>query len=258
MSQPKPTLVFVPGSWHGPSVYSKVLALLAPHAFKTVVIDLPTTQSDRSKNLTDDIVAARTAIEAETTAGRDVVVIVWSYGSVVGSSAIQNLTRPKGEAGKGKTGGHVIGMVYIATGFNQTGSSFLGAFGGKPPPIWNFNEETGFVDLTAVPPRELFYHDIPDEEAKALIAELRPQTIVSLTEASPLAYSGWMDVPIYYLGTIEDKGLPVEAQRVFVQMARDAGAEVTAEEAQSSHTVMMSQPETTAEFIVKAVKAFEG
>ncbi|KAF2805394.1 alpha/beta-hydrolase [Mytilinidion resinicola] len=256
MSQTKPTLVFVPGSWHDPSCYSKVIALLEPQSFKSVVVDLPTTQSDRSKNLSDDIVAAKTAIEAEIIAGHDVVVIVWSYGSVVGSSAIQGFTRPKGEEGKGERG-HVIGMVYMATGFNPTGVSFLGAFGGKPPPIWNLNEETGFVDL-AVDPKDLFYHDIPDEEAKALIAQLRPQTVASLTEVSDLAYSGWLDVPVFYLATIEDKGLPIEAQRMFVQMAKDAGAEVTIEEAQSSHSVMLSQPKQTAEFIVKAVKAFEG
>ncbi|KAF2804410.1 uncharacterized protein BDZ99DRAFT_544976 [Mytilinidion resinicola] len=198
---PKPNLVFVPGSWHGPECYSKVVALLEPQGF---------------------------------------------------NSAIQGFTSASAK-------GRVVGMVYMATGFNPAGvkMSFLGGLGGKPPPLWKMNEETGFAEIV-VDSREMFYNNLPEDEGNALVAKLRKQSLASLTEASELAYAGWMDVPVWYLATVQDKGLPVEAQRMFVQMAKDAGGDVTLEEADSSHSVMLSKPKETAEFIVRAVAAFEG
>lgn len=43
----------------------------------------------------------------------------------------------------------------------------------------------------------------------------------ALAEGGEHAYAGWKDVPVWYLATIEDKGLPFEAQRYFVQAAKE-------------------------------------
>lgn len=227
--------------------------------YKCVCVDLPSTASDPSATFLDDIKATRNSIMSETAQGRDVVVVVHSYGGQVGNSAIKGLTKPKEHGSASATGqtGHVIGLVMIASGFTMTGVGFLEGFGGKPPPSWKTDPESGFAIIVA-DPRELFYHDLPVEEGNYRVAKLEKQSLKALAEGGEHAYSGWMDVPVWYLATTEDKALPIEAQRFFVQMAKDAGGDVTLREVASSHSAMLSKPKETVDFILEAVAAFNG
>jgi pimeloyl-ACP methyl ester carboxylesterase len=258
MSQ-KPTLVFVPGAWHNSSTWDKTTSILDDQHYQCICVGLPSTASNPSATFLDDVTAVREPIIAETTQGRDVVVVVHSYGGQVGNSAIKGLTRPKevGTSSAESQSGYVIGLVMIASGFTMTGVGFLEGLGGKPPPAWKLDPESGFAVLVAEP-RELFYHDLPVEEGNYWAGKLKKQSLKALTEGGEYAYGGWMDVPVWYLVTTEDKALPVEAQRFFVQMAKDAGGDVTSREISSSHSAMLSKPEETVRFILEAVAAFAG
>jgi hypothetical protein len=76
-----PTLVFIPGSWHKPSCYDKVIALLRDeHGVRCEKVTLPSTQDNPEAGIKDDIDAAREVILKEMDAGRDVVVVAHSYG----------------------------------------------------------------------------------------------------------------------------------------------------------------------------------
>jgi len=142
----------------------------------------------------------------------------------------------------------------IATGFVQTGVGFLEGFGGQPPPIWKLTPE-GYCEIV-VPARELFYHDLPVEEGDYWVSQLTKQAQLPLTEEGTYAYSGWKDVPVWYLATIEDKALPIDAQRMMVGFAKASGADITLKQVQTSHSPMLSKPEETAEFVADAVTAF--
>ncbi|KAI9372843.1 hypothetical protein BJX61DRAFT_533616 [Aspergillus egyptiacus] len=80
--------------------------------------------------------------------------------------------------------------------------------------------------------RELFYHDLPAEEAEYCGQEY--------------TYSGWKDVPAWYIGTVEDRGLPVVAQRIQLGMAREMGGKIEHRD----------RPRATVEIICEAVLAF--
>lgn len=265
-----PTLVFVPGSWHKPICYDKIIKLLeASHKLRCVPVTLPSTAGDPAATFKDDLDAAREAIAAEVMQGRDVVVIAHSYGGLVGNSAVKGFTRPKHTAASSSTltqtstgsdnqapaAGHVIGIILIASGFTLTGMSFMDPFLGNPPPSWRVNSETGFAELVT-PPSEFFYHDVPEEEAKYWISELTPQSLKALFEGGEFSYSGWMDVPAWYIGTIEDRGLPVLMQRMNVGVARGMGAHVEHREIQASHSPFLSRPEETAGYVVDAIESF--
>ncbi|KAF7165187.1 hypothetical protein CNMCM5623_009453 [Aspergillus felis] len=251
-----PTLVFVPGSWHRPTCYDKVTKILhEQHGLNCVSITLPSTTGNPAATFKDDIDAAREAISSETTQGRNVVVLAHSYGGMVGNSAIKGFTRPQDASTP--TTGYVIGLVLIATGFTLTGLSFMDPFFGHPPPSWRVNSETGYAELVT-PPRELFYHDLPAEEAEFWVSQLTTQSLKALFEGGEHAYSGWKDVPVWYIGTVEDRGLPVLAQRMQVGMAREMGGSVEHRELQTSHSPFLSQPDVTARIILEAVEAFTG
>ncbi|KAK7424097.1 hypothetical protein QQX98_000707 [Neonectria punicea] len=246
----KPTLIFVPGAWHTPETWGKVTSAMKAHQFKCVSVTLPTTLANPAANFSDDFKAVRDAILAETTQGRNVVLVVHSYGGAVGGSAIHGLAKPQDDAS-----GRVIGYFMTATGFTKANSTFLDGFGGKPPPIWYLNPETGFTDII-VDPRELFYHDLPEEEGNYWVGKLQKQSTRALNEGAEDTHEGWKEVPIWYLATVEDKALPVQAQRAYVQDAKDAGGDVTLREIASSHSPMLSKPDETVAVMLEAITTF--
>jgi len=259
----QPSLIFIPGAWHQPTCYTKIVKLLQEqHEFRCITITLPSTRGDPTATFKDDLDAARSAISTETSLGRDVVVIAHSYGGMVGNSAIRGFTGRKSNASsttstEAQTTGSVVGLILIASGFTFTGFSFMDPFFGIPPPSWRVNQETGFADLVT-PPRELFYHDVPADEVENWTAQLTPQSLKALFEGGEHAYAGWQDVPAWYLGTIEDRGLPVVLQRMSVGMARAMGGVVEHKELRSSHSPFLSQPGEVVQIIAEAVAAFTG
>jgi pimeloyl-ACP methyl ester carboxylesterase len=245
-----PTLILVPGSWHTPAVWDKVVAHLDAQGFETVPASLPSCSSNPSATFSDDIQAVRKVIIAETEVGRDVVLVVWSYGGQVGNSAINGLTKSEDN-----NHGRVLGVALIASGFPMTGVGFLEATGGVPPPFILLNRDAGFADLIA-DPKELFYHDLEASEAEHWVQQLTKQSLKSLAEGGEHAYSGWKDVPTWYLAALKDRALPVEVQRMFVQMAQEQGGDVTLREVQGGHAAMLSKPKECADFVIEAARAF--
>lgn len=248
----QPTLVLIPGSWHRPTCYNPIIKALEPH-LRCVTVSLPSTAYNPEATFKDDLDAAREVISAEISAGRHVVVIAHSYGGMVGNSAIKGFTRSQ-DADDTRPG-YVIGLILIASGFTLTGLSFMDPFFGRPPPIWRVNEQTGYAELV-VPARELFYHDLPQDEADYWVSQLTSQSLKALFEGGEYSYAGWKDVPSWYIGTVEDQGLPVLVQRMAVGMAREMGASVEHRELQTSHSPFLSQPGSTVEIILEAVDAF--
>lgn len=263
-----PTLVFVPGAWHKPTCYDKIIKPLEEqHKLKCIRVTLPSGSGDPEATFKNDIDAAQDAISSETTQGRNVVVIAHSYGGMVGSSAIKGFYKPQdtssttslstSDQSQSPAKGYVIGLILIASGFTFTGLAFMDPFFGHPPPSWRVNKETGYAELVS-PPRELFYHDVPAEDAEYAVSQLTPQSLKSLFEGGEYSYAGWLHVPAWYIGTVEDRGLPVVAQRLNVGMAREMGCPVEHRELQTSHSPFLSQPEETVGIVVEAVEAFSG
>ncbi|CAL5869030.1 uncharacterized protein PFLUO_LOCUS3258 [Penicillium psychrofluorescens] len=250
-----PSLIFVPGSWHKPTCYDPIIKLLQPK-LKCIAINLPSTSGNPAASFKDDLEAARSAISSETTAGRNVVVVAHSYGGIVGNSAVKGFTRTPEDQGQSSKG-YVIGIILIASGYTLTGYAFMDPFFGHPPPTWRANNDTGYAEFVT-PPRELFYHDLPEKEAEYWVSQLATQSLKALFEGAELTYAGWQDVPSWYIGTIEDRGLPVLAQRLTVGMARAMGGNVMHRELQTSHSPFLSQPKATVKIMLEAVGAFTG
>ncbi len=254
----KPTLILVPGAWFPADSWRKVVPLMEARQFKCVCLALPSAKSNSSTTFLDDIQAVRAAITAETTQGRDVVVVVHSFSCMPCHSASKGLTLPstpplQGDPSSGD--GHVLGFAMLASGFTQTGMSFLDVTGGSPPPFWK--AENGFATFV-VDPRDLFFNDLPEDEGRYWADSLGQQSLKSLAEGGEHAYAAWMDAPSWYLAAAQDRPFPVETQRMGVQMAKDAGADVTIREVESGHSAMLSKPQETADFLSDAVAYFVG
>lgn len=81
----KPTLVLVPGSWHTIETWDKVVKVMKAEGFKCVPVALPSTNGSRDVGFEDDIAAVRNTIVKELEDGKDVVLVVHSYGGQVGT-----------------------------------------------------------------------------------------------------------------------------------------------------------------------------
>ena len=83
----KPTIILVPGAWHTAETWDKVIALLAAQDYNCIAVTLPSTLSSPTTTYLEDLTAVRNAITAEIAEGRDVVLVVHSYGGSIGGSA---------------------------------------------------------------------------------------------------------------------------------------------------------------------------
>jgi pimeloyl-ACP methyl ester carboxylesterase len=251
--------------------------LSTKHNFRCVPVTLPSTQGEPNATFKDDLDAARVAIAAETSAGRDVVLIAHSYGGMAANSAIKGFTRRTGRgqlpsatpaAAEASTSppaaeqppqqGHVTGLILIASGFTLSGLTFMAPLFNHPPPAWRANWSTGFAELNG-PPTELFYHDVhPPAEREYWASQLTPQSLKALFEGGEYTYAGWRDLELcWYIGTEADRGLPALVQRFGVGVARGMGTQVRhVEMVGSSHSPFLSRPGEVVELVVEAVGSF--
>lgn len=119
----KPTFLIVPGAWHQPLHYTTLVASLIGNGYDTTVVDLPTSSKGPPFAPYEADAAAVTALLTfEVNTGKDVTMVMHSYGGVCGSAAMQGLTKAARTAA-GKKGG-VIGLVYMAAFAFDTGVGF--------------------------------------------------------------------------------------------------------------------------------------
>lgn len=248
----RPTIVFVPGSWHGPECFQPLMDELAGHGFKTTAIALPSNTLDTHAppaTLSDDTAEVRKAIEAELEVGNDVCLIAHSYGAVPASNACRSLGRDARAASGQKAA--VVSFVVMTGPLVFPGISFAGDFGNKPSPIHNI--QYPFTKVGEPGPGYWFYHDLPAEEAIKWSRRVMTSSWKVCEET--ITHAAFLEIPTWYLLTTLDNAIPLGVQKYFVQRARDKGAllpESHVVEVASGHCPFLSQIDATSAFTRKA------
>ena len=132
-----PTILLVQGSFQIPQVYDKLVQGLVARGYHTIHPQLPSCSNTDSTNfpqltLVDDALAIRTELTRQIEyGGKTVVVVMHSYGGLVGSEAItEELSYTRRQA-QGLPGGVIHLFLYSAFLLNE-GQSVLSAFGESP------------------------------------------------------------------------------------------------------------------------------
>lgn len=209
----KPCVVLVHGSWHQPRHWEPISERLGAAGYDVVAVDLPSCSGVAMDDAAvQDITAIRKAIENFTAAGRDVVVVMHSYGGFVGSEAIGEYMEARNaeEAATASTGtasprGKIVHLVYVAAMILERGvSTATEPFSGRMP-----------VDLAdglvySLAPYTNFYNTTPPPVARRAIGLIRPQSISPATH--PCKHRGWADydIPLTYLECTQDFALSCE------------------------------------------------
>jgi pimeloyl-ACP methyl ester carboxylesterase len=230
-SYSKPTIVFVTGAWHKPHLYAGLLEGLQRARFPVIAPCLPSV-GGTCDSFYDDVYVVRKAIAEEVSQGREIVVIMHSYGGMVGSAAVQGFSKQEVPRGGG-----VIRLIYMAAFALETGISLMDAYNNTPLTWW---QSVNAKQWRVVNPRYVFYNDLDSDKAEALSGHLDLQAKGSFE--SKQTYAAWKDIDSTYIVCSRDNAIPKQAQ---MAMANQAGGKFTIEYLDAGHCPWLSIPEQT-------------
>jgi pimeloyl-ACP methyl ester carboxylesterase len=143
-STDKPVFVLAPGAWHTPDCFQTTQDELHAQGWETRAVTYPSVGAEPpNKGLFDDAAAVRAEIQTLADQGRQVIVVVHSYGGLVGAEAVKGLGYKQRKA-EGKTGGVTL-LVYLAAFVTPRGASILKMLGGQPLPWMSFQVSNFFA-----------------------------------------------------------------------------------------------------------------
>ncbi|EUC40445.1 hypothetical protein COCMIDRAFT_108796 [Bipolaris oryzae ATCC 44560] len=232
-----PTIVFVPGAWHTPGCFDVTREQLHQRGWETEAVAHPSVGAEPpKKGLADDAVALRSTLEGLADDGKDIVLVVHSYGGLVGQNALEGLGYNQRQA-VGKKGGVII-LVYLAAFVASKGATVQAMLGGQFLPWIQFDGDYCY----ATTPEIVFYHDVDDGPRRSAIERLKRQSARIFTDE--VTYEPWHEILSMYFFCENDKALPLPIQQ---QMAQTLGQDAPTFKSVGSHSPFLSQPQEVIE-----------
>ncbi|KUJ08555.1 alpha/beta-hydrolase [Mollisia scopiformis] len=235
---PKPTIVFIPGIWEGPTVFTGVSNTVSSLGFQTQAVSLPSTgsRSPGNPSMKDDEAAIRAVVkklvEEEE---KEVLMVMHSAGGFLGSAAIEGLGRKEGRKGG------VVKLVFLCAGIAEVGH-FHAAL-----PFMDLETGKEAGEMHCVRPRELLFNDLSPEDTEKWLSLLKPQPLSGWGATTD--YAGWKEIPSVYLICENDQVLPEAYQ---AKMSAMVGSKV--ERCKSGHMVTLSMPDKVVDVIRDAAE----
>ena len=122
-----PTILAVPGAWHTVESFDTVKKIFTDRNYDFVSQNAPGVV-DANSTVTGDAASLRTnLLQPLVEAGKDVIVMMHSYGGMYGSQAVQGLSKRE-RAQSGKQGG-VVSLIYVSAVTPLEGQSTLDMMG---------------------------------------------------------------------------------------------------------------------------------
>ena len=126
----KSHVVLIPGAWHSGDAYDLLVPLLRVHGHETTSLTLPSVGAEPPlTSLEPEVEYIRNTVEPLSEQGKEIVVVMHSYGGFAGSAALHGLSRAERHE-KGLNGG-IVALVYLAAWMLDEGQSISGSGGGK-------------------------------------------------------------------------------------------------------------------------------
>jgi len=271
----KPTFLLVPGAWHPPTAYAPLMQELESKGFETTSAVLETVGAHKGgKTWADDVNSILAVAEPLFNDGKEVILIVHSYGGIPGCAATKNQGVAE-RAARGLKGGFQEIFLIAAFAIPQAGLDGLKAMGGRygdfcehsepysqvkiPPPFRTSKTEVVVIFANLTKSRALlhlnskakntFYQDIPNEQAEALLATLAPHSQDSME--TPVDHAACdITIPKSYMICEKDNAIPLAAQEAWSSIT--PGFKVV--RIDSSHSPFQSKPKECAELILATLE----
>ncbi|KAJ5712462.1 hypothetical protein N7493_008930 [Penicillium malachiteum] len=250
MATPKPDILIVCGAWHVPANYDKLRGLLESQGLTVHVPHLPTVNCSRPPTVdmyTDSDLIAKNVTDIAD-AGRSIVVLMHSYGGMVGTNGLSELgfeTRQQ----QGLPGG-VTRLIYMTASAHLEGESMMDIveeFGqiNLIPLAFDFAEDQTCVSTH---PRELVVGPgLPEEELENYVKLLVRWNGNGMY--ATLKHSAWRKIPVTYILTTKDMTLPYDYQKRMISTMEAEGREIQQFTLESGHCPNITHAEEVAKII---------
>ncbi|KAF2147943.1 alpha/beta-hydrolase [Myriangium duriaei CBS 260.36] len=230
------TIILVHGAWHTPWHYSSLITALAEVGYPVLCPQLPSVSASDA-DISRDVLIIRNEIQTVVDAGRQVALVMHSYGGVVGGESSVGFDR------------NIVKLVYMASFPLPLGCSLVDMLpgGGEPLPWWRSTEEgTGWI---AIDEDRVFYNDVEDEELlTALKAKLGTQAKgVQLSKAT---WEPYRSISSAYLLCEKDQALVIQVQESMVA----AAGIIEVRRIDAGHSPWLAKTAETAQAIVDAIE----
>lgn len=265
----KPTFLFVPGAWHLPPYFDHLITYLSSHGYPSVAVTLPAVNSSPAvTSLQPDVDAVVAALAALLDSGSDVVVVMHSYGGMVGTDAVGRVVKERAEADDGdgcdKKGGKIRRLVYVTAHVPLEGQTLFqaieGEIEGPPPPVDHALFEGPYIVLKEEA-TDVLYHDLPEALISTYARLLGKQPTATFN--TPVAHAGWRSVPSTYVYTTQDRSLPLAYQRFMAKRAKEVAGkegssvkpfdgEIGEVSVDSGHTPFLSMTDKMGDILIRA------
>jgi pimeloyl-ACP methyl ester carboxylesterase len=249
-----PTAVLVHGAWHTPPNYQNYVDALKSQGFKVICPTLPScsNKSPPDGSLTEDVNHVRGIVTQIVKAGERVLMVMHSYGGIVGTDAIEDLAFADRKAA-GMVGG-VVHLLYMCAYMLEPGSS-----------VWEIVKEAGvthlwpqyvknFTDGSTFPinPVQHFLGGVDQETVdKALPHLVRSPMAVFETQTKG---SSWKIVPTTYIFTQLDAAVPRIFQDMMVEKVKKAGIVIKTDDYETCHSIFITKQDEMVQAVVKAAE----
>lgn len=135
MANTNPTVVVIPGAWHSPWHYDRILAPFVKANYPVFCSRLPSVGASDPASVvvsTDATFIREKLLLPLIEEGKEVVLVMHSYGGSPGAAAAKGLS--KIEVGAEDKAGGIIGLIFICAVLANEGDSLLSKRGGEFDP----------------------------------------------------------------------------------------------------------------------------
>ncbi|OAL34892.1 hypothetical protein AYO20_05853 [Fonsecaea nubica] len=247
----KPVIVVVPASFSPPSLYSELAGALNSHGYETVVIDLHSV-GDRSPlpaaTMADDAEYIRSLATKVADQGKEIVLVMHSYGGICGTESIKGVT--KAERTLSQMKGGIVRLFYISSPVPGVGGSIATQMSDNMPEF--IRVEGDYMLTEPAGCARTNFSDLPLAKGVELAKTMLPHSTVSFTGL--LTHPGYQTIPVSYLVCKEDQAVPLQVQESIInRIEEESGQKVDVHTCQAGHFPTLSCAEEVARAIRCAV-----
>ncbi|CAI7675493.1 unnamed protein product [Penicillium pancosmium] len=236
MASQKPVIFVVPGAFHRPIHYRKIIGLLRVEGYEVISIDLVVCgdEVDPESSFFDDGAAVRKLLIPFLDKGRKAVIVSHSYGSMPTSVIVEGLTLAE-RAEQGLQGG-IVGVISLAGfAFPVPGKNIMGNEDEIPsPPYQLIKDGVAHLQESAKP---LFFSGLDPNEADAEWDALFKKLSVKALKTYPRYVESEFRCSKTYVLCEKDQAVPPAWQE---QMALLGGFDIV--RVDSGHCPQLSKP----------------
>ncbi|XXG96608.1 RNA helicase [Hypoxylon texense] len=255
---PKPTILFIPGSFTPPEFYDNVINAVAAKGYEIKALHYPSIglktgpREGEPPTMYDDATFIATEVASLADEGKDVMLVAHSYGGMPATESTKGMTRNERQK-QGKPGG-IVRFAYMTVLLPTIGCSAKDTLAELPDENrieYKFDEK-GWMYFADIPATiSIVLSDLPDKkEGEALVRKLRNHSSASFN--TKLTYAGYKNAPVSYLFCEEDRCLLPSVQRDGIEMIeRESGNKVDVTYVKAGHHPTVTAPREVIDWILR-------